>query len=93
LKDVSISEHDNYNISIVPNPTENDFYIIFENPIEQVISIELLDILGRTILNIFDDIASEGKQIYPLDVKLLSGTYFVKFIIKEKPVVRKLIVK
>ena len=90
---VGILEDDIYDISVVPNPTEKDFNIIFDNTEEQTISIELLDISGRNILEIYSGFASAEKHIYKVDKKLLSGTYFVRFVIKGKIAIRKVIVK
>jgi predicted outer membrane repeat protein len=93
---VSILENDIYDISIVPNPTENDFSIIFDNPESQTISIELIDLSGRKIFDIYSGFASTGKQIYNVVVNnylpLPSGTYFVKFVIKGKTAVKKIMI-
>ncbi len=88
-----VLEDDIFDISIVPNPTDNDFNIIFENTEEQKIKVELLDIEGKKLLDIFDDIASAGTQTYPITTKLPSGTYLVKFVIAGKQVVRKVVVR
>ena len=88
-----ILEYDIYDISIVPNPADKEFNIIFDNPDEQGISIELLDISGRNILNIFEGFAASGPQTYKLESPLPSGTYLIKFLINNKPVIRKVIVK
>ncbi|MCL2039486.1 MAG: T9SS type A sorting domain-containing protein [Bacteroidetes bacterium] len=90
---LGILEDDIYDISIVPNPAENDFNIIFNSPDEQRISVYLLDISGATVLDIFEGIASQGEQIYHIDKELSSGTYFIKFIINGKSALRKVIVK
>jgi len=90
---LSISEDDIFDISIVPNPTDSDFNIIFENTDEQKIKVELLDIEGKKLLDIFDGMASAGTQTYPITTKLPSGTYLVKFVIAGKQVVRKVVVR
>ena len=90
---VGISEDDIFDISIIPNPTDNDFNIIFENTDEQKIKVELLDIEGKKLLDIFDGIASAGTQTYPITTKLPSGTYLVKFMIDGKMAMRKVVVK
>ncbi|MCL2039717.1 MAG: T9SS type A sorting domain-containing protein [Bacteroidetes bacterium] len=90
---IGITEDDIYDISIVPNPVENYFNIIFNNPDEQRISIHLLDISGTTILDIFEGFASQGEQNYNIDKKLSSGTYFIKIVANGNAVFRKVIVK
>ncbi|MCL2039103.1 MAG: T9SS type A sorting domain-containing protein [Bacteroidetes bacterium] len=88
-----IVENDIYDISIVPNPAENDFNIIFNNPEEQNVSISLIDLAGSTVLDIFDGVMPPDKQIYNVDAKIPSGTYFIKFIIDGKLAVRKVVIK
>ena len=90
---VGILEDDIYDISIVPNPAENDFSIIFNNTESQNISIELISIDGKNILDIYSGFASAEQHIYKVDKKLASGTYLVKFAIKGKTAIRKVIVK
>jgi hypothetical protein len=81
-----------HNIRVAPNPTDNDFNVIFDNTENQAVSIELIDIEGKIIQNIFTGIAPTGRQEYPVNVNLLSGAYLVKFTTKDKVVVRKLVV-
>ena len=89
-----ISEEDNvYDIRLVPNPTDRDFTIFFNNPLEQKVSIELLDLAGSKILSIFDGTASADTLIYKISEKLASGTYFIQFTIKDKVIMKKLVVK
>jgi len=89
-----ILEYDNYDISIVPNPSDGDFNIVFDNTEEQMISVELLDIAGGFIQNIFEGMAPAERLIYSVNNRrLASGTYFVKFEIKGNVVIRKVIMK
>jgi hypothetical protein len=91
-----ILEEDIYDISIVPNPTDKDFSIVFNNIDAQDILIELLDITGSKIIDIYEGFAPVGKQTYNVDNKKLSlssGTYLVKFVIKNESFIRKVIVK
>jgi hypothetical protein len=53
----------------------------------------LVDLSGVKVLDIHKGITPIGKQIYEVDTKLISGTYFVKFVIKGKTAIRKVIVK
>ena len=83
----------NFDIIIAPNPTEKDFFIIFDNPQKQKIMIDLIDLEGKFIENICDGILSAGWQTYKVDTKLLaSATYFVKMIFNDKIIVRRVIV-
>ena len=82
-----------FDILVLPNPTDRDFNIIFDNPREQKITIDLVDIEGKIVLNIFDGVASAGWQVYRVKDKLASSVYFVKFAIKDNIFIRKVVVK
>ncbi|MCL2039436.1 MAG: T9SS type A sorting domain-containing protein [Bacteroidetes bacterium] len=92
---VGILEDDIYDISIVPNPTDNDFNIVFDNVDNQFISISLMDLTGAKIFDIYEGLASVGKQFYEVNskTKLPSGSYYIKFVIDGKMVFRSVMVK
>ena len=83
----------NYNIIVAPNITDKEFFIIFENDKEQKVSIELFDVVGRNILDIFNGIAKVGMQIFRVYEKLASGVYLVKVLIGDNVFVRKVIIE
>ena len=89
---VGIEEDNIYDISVYPNPTNNDFYIIFDNADEQNISIELTDMEGKFIENVYEGTAKVGKQTYKINTNLINNIYFIKFNIKNKTITKKIIV-
>jgi hypothetical protein len=82
----------NFDILVLPNPADREFFIIFDNPETQKIKIELVDLQGKNILDVHEGIVSIGYQVYKVDNKLSSGTYFVKMMFSDEMIVRKVVV-
>ncbi|MEA5402986.1 T9SS type A sorting domain-containing protein [Arcicella sp. DC2W] len=60
-------------------PNQTTFSLNFDNPIEQNISLDLIDITGQTVNLFTNERYKEGKYSKTLDVSnMLSGTYMVK---------------
>jgi len=94
IKLVNIEEDINeFDFVILPNPTDRDFNIIFDNPETQKVSIDLIDIEGKIIFSIFDGVVSAGIQVYRVNENLASGVYFVKFVFGNKVMLRKVVVR
>ena len=89
----SVFEEDLYNITIIPNPTESDFTILFISEEVKNISIDLVDLSGIKIKTIFAGFVNIGENIYHVDNNLINGTYFVRFYFKDKSIIRKVIKK
>ena len=87
-----VENYDIYDISVVPNPAKNDFNIVFDNTEEQRVSISLMDLSGRNVLDIFDGIMPPDRQIYNIDANLPNGTYFIKFVINDNIVFRNVVI-
>jgi hypothetical protein len=82
-----------WDIIVFPNPAVKEFFIIFDNPEAEQISIELIDITGRQVLEVYSGILSAGYQVYKVDKDLASGTYFVKILVNNnKLFIRKVVV-
>jgi len=88
---MNLSELDIFDISIVPNPVDNDFTIIFDNLVNQFVTIELIDITGVKLVSIFDGFLSAGQKTFVVSESLLSGTYYVRFGLNERQFLRKII--
>jgi hypothetical protein len=89
---IGIKEDGSFDILVLPNPTDRDFNIIFDNPETQGISIELIDVEGKKVFTVYDGVASAGWQIFRVNENLASGIYFVKFVVKGKVMVRKVVI-
>ena len=91
-----IKEDGSFDILTLPNPTDGDFTIIFDNPIEQKIIIEMFDLESKKVINICNEIVSAGYQVYRVDIMkkpLASATYFIRFMVGDELFIRKVIVK
>jgi len=89
---VGIREDGSFDILVLPNPTDRDFNIIFDNPETQKVSVDLIDIEGKIIFSIFDGVVSAGIQVYRVNETLASGVYFVRFVFGNKVMLRKVVV-
>ena len=65
-----------YNIKIVPNPSDGNFSVMFNNPEDEYVSINLIDYAGR-IINLCHSFVSAGEQVYRFNENLSSGTYLI----------------
>ena len=90
---VGIKEDGCFDILVLPNITDRDFTIIFDNPETQTVSIELIDLEGKTIFSIYEGTVNSGIQVYRVNENLANGIYFVKFVFKNKVMIRKVIVR
>ena len=91
--DVGIREDGSFDVLVLPNPTDRDFNIIFDNPETQKVLIDLIDLEGKSIFSIFDGVVSAGIQVYRVNENLASGVYFVKFVFGNKVMLRKVVVR
>jgi hypothetical protein len=92
-KGIGIRDDGSFDILVLPNPTDKEFNIIFDNPETQTVSIELIDLEGKHIFTIHEGTVSSGIQVYRVNENLANGIYFVKFVFKNKVMVRKVIVR
>ena len=90
---IGIREDGSFDVLVLPNITDRAFNIIFDNPETQTVSIELLDLEGKTIFTIHEGTVNSGIQVYRVNENLASGFYFVKFVFKNKVMILKVIVR
>jgi hypothetical protein len=70
--------------SIYPNPTKGVMKIRFMSPDQRRVTVNLYDVTGRVVENIFDGEAKNGLNEIPYDGKnLASGVYFVRLIAED----------
>ncbi|MCL2312554.1 MAG: T9SS type A sorting domain-containing protein [Firmicutes bacterium] len=82
------------NIAISPNPTTADFTVSFELEKSCNMEIILCDVLGREVLQIFNDFANEGIFSKTVNTKnLAKGIYFLKILIDGNITVEKIVVE
>ena len=83
------------NVSIYPNPTEQTATLSFHLNKKGDTKIELIDVLGKKIMEVNNNNQLEGEhsiQISKHDLNLINGIYFVKFTIDNTTITKKLII-
>lgn len=87
LNDISVS-------AISPNPVSTTASLSITLPQQANVNIEIIDVLGRKVRNIYNGLKDTGEHQYFIDAKSLhSGLYFVRIEVENKEYVKRLIVK
>jgi hypothetical protein len=80
-------------LSCVPNPVHGQARIIFGLPVKSEISVEILDLEGRTRIILPRAVFPPGENIIPVDLSPLGkGIYFLRFIAGQTVMTEKIIV-
>jgi hypothetical protein len=81
-------------VSIIPNPTKDDFIISFDVIKPSNIEIKLLDLSGREVLEIYNDFVTEEKFVKTVSTSFLSsGVYFLHILINGNTHVEKVVLE
>ena len=85
----------NLNLSVYPNPAEDNSVISFNLTEKATIRLSICDILGRNVMNITEGELKAGEHQYAVDAsqKLKSGIYFIRMNLNNREFTQKLIVK
>ena len=79
-------------ISIYPNPFNPETTINFSNPIDQHIKINIYNVLGKYIGNIYDNQIASGKHSFKWNAQdYSSGVYFIKIISNNEIATQKVV--
>ena len=92
---VSIDEAiKNLTVSIFPNPTVSDFTVSFELLEKSCnLQISLCDILGKELLEVYNDFVSAGNFTRTVNTEnLAKGIYFLKILIDGNSTVEKIVI-
>lgn len=94
FEDEEIVQTENLNLSIYPNPFENNLHIAYELKSEGSVLVEIYDLQGSVIFNHFEE--SKPTGLYQLDVnaelaELKEGMYLVKFRSGDDEITRKIV--
>lgn len=84
-------ETENSLFSVYPNPISDESFIKFNLTENTNVIIDLFDLSGRLVKNLFSDQRMAGEHLVKLDVanNNLSGIYFIKTTIGEKQAIKK----
>ena len=95
IETLAINEINNYNINLFPNPTTSILTIEFINNKTQVINMELVDYIGRSVINnIYNHELPFGKSNITLNLSNLnSGVYYLKVANDTQQIAYPVIVK
>ena len=79
---------------ISPNPVSTIASLSMTLPLQTTINIEIIDVLGRKVRNVFEGVQNAGEHQYFIDAKSLhSGLYFVRIELENEEYVKRLVVK
>lgn len=91
VKDLNTDE--DINLNIFPNPANKHSIIRFTLPDEKFISLNLVDITGKTVKTIANGVTTQGLHRYEVDLSdVCPGIYFCKFADGRSSITKKLIV-
>ena len=74
-----------------PNPFNNQFSITIILEKRQMADVQLIDIIGRNVQNIFNGELSIGKRNFSIKTDLPTGIYFLKIHTNERLLIRKIV--
>ena len=74
-----------------PNPFNNQFSITIILEKRQMVDVQLIDIIGRNVQNIFNGELSIGKRDFSIKTELPTGIYFLKIHTNERLLIRKIL--
>lgn len=93
---VSIAEmNENIDFAFFPNPMSSSSQLSFNTFKEDNVSVDIYDVLGKKICNIANDRFPEGNHSFTLLKESIgnAGIYFVKIIVGENTIVRRIVVE
>jgi subtilisin family serine protease len=96
LEETSIDENMNMYLSVFPNPATEYVNVIFDNPQNGNIKIDILNSIGQIISTPSNEYYNEGIQSFSVNISsmnLTTGTYFVRMATNNISQVKNFIVK
>ena len=91
---ISNIETENYSFEIYPNPSQDEARIRFSLPSGKNVSVQVMDMLGRSVLSVDPKPFPAGEQSILLKRNdIPSGNYIVKLLINDVPYVRRMILQ
>ena len=80
------------NLNVFPNPVEGELQLVYDLPSANIVIVEIVDVVGRTVhfQNFLDE--QPGIQSRMIDTgHLFAGMYTLKFRIGDKTLTRKFV--
>ena len=90
-----IEKEENLDFSFYPNPMNESSVLSFNTLQKENVSVDIYDLLGRKICNIFDGVKESGNNSFEITKSMMqnSGIYFVKISVDSTVYVKKLVKK
>jgi agmatine deiminase len=77
-----------------PNPAKNFSYVLISSNISTVATVDLTDVTGRKVREVFSGVIKSGEQFIPVDVRgLVPGIYFLEMGSGDQTITKKLLVR
>jgi hypothetical protein len=92
---VSNLQDDNLSLQVRPNPSEDLPVLIIERPDGGKVQMEILDVLGRSVIWSAEKLLEPGENRFPLQQEMTKpkpGTYWVRLIAGDRVMVRQWVV-
>lgn len=80
------------NVKVYPNPVEDEINFSYHISRESNVTIKIMDVLGNPITTLLSQKLPAGEQLNTFNVasKLNSGIYFVRIMVGNEPIVKRI---
>lgn len=83
------------NVKVYPNPVEDQLNLTYQVSKEANVTIKIMDVLGNEVITLLSQRQSAGEKISSFDVssRLNSGFYFIRLIVGNETVIKRISVQ
>jgi len=94
IPSAAINKYDDnpFNVSVQPNPFNNQAWIKFSLPYSSFVNIEICDLLGKPLENLSNEKRTPGEYRLYLNTELPSGLYLLKISTQNEVSARKILI-
>lgn len=85
---VEIQETSNNNLSVFPNPVRDFYNVRFESNKRQKIDIQIVDMAGKVVVNLYSGIIEEGENMFSFNKANLAPGLYLMNIVGESNVIK-----
>lgn len=80
------------NVKIYPNPVADQLNLSYVVNKESNVTIKIMDILGNEITTLLSQRLAAGEQVnsFPIDSRLNTGYYFLRFIVGNETIIKRI---
>jgi len=92
--DIELNEADKIlnNVKVYPNPVTDQLNLTYEVTKESNVTIKVMDVLGNEVATLYSERLQAGKQNHSFNIasKLSSGFYFVRLVVGNEIVIKRI---